>query len=75
MALFKKEPYGATIAPACEYCLYGRRAADEKVILCEKCGPVSPGHHCRKYRYDPLQRVPKRQPKLPEFSPEDFVLE
>ena len=66
---------GTTIAPACEYCQFGQRAADPRMILCEKSGVVAPGYHCRKYVYDPLARVPKRQPKLPGFSPEDFSLD
>lgn len=67
--------FGATIPPACEYCAYGRRAADPKMVLCELRGVVSPYYKCRKYEYDPLRRVPHRQPKLPEFTPEDFSLD
>ena len=74
--MFRKSAlYGATISPACEYCLHGRRAADDKMILCSLRGVVSPYYQCRKYVYDPLRRIPRRQPKLPEFSPEDFSLE
>ena len=73
--VFHKPMYGATIAPACEYCAWGRRASDPRMILCEKCGIVSPYYKCRKFRYDPLRRVPKRPPKLPAFSPEDFSLD
>ena len=40
--VFHKPMYGATIAPACEYCAWGRRASDPRMILCEKCGIVSP---------------------------------
>ena len=36
---------------------------------------VSPYYKCKKFRYDPLRRVPKRPPKLPAFSPEDFSLD
>ena len=70
--MFHKPMYGATIAPACEYCAWGRRASDPRMILCEKCGIVSPYYKCRKFRYDPLRRVPKRPPKLPAFSPGTF---
>ena len=74
--MFLKAPiYGATISPACEYCSFGRQASDPRMILCEKCGVVSPFYHCRKFQYDPLLRVPRRQPKLPSFSPEDFSLD
>ena len=73
--MFHKPIAGATIAPACRYCLFGQAAADPRMVLCEKHGVVSPDHHCRKYQYDPLQRIPKRQPKLPGFQPEDFSLD
>lgn len=73
--MFRKKPmFGQTIPPACEYCEKGRRAADPRMILCSKKGVVSPYYRCRKYVYDPLRRVPKRQPKLPTFSIDDFIL-
>lgn len=62
------------IPPACEYCEHGRRAADHIMILCKKRGPVSPHYSCRRFLYSPLRRVPKRRPKLPTFSAEDFEL-
>ena len=71
--MFKKTD--SAIPPACEYCVFGRRATDPRMILCEKKGVVAPSFHCRRYQYDPLQRVPQRQPKLPVFSPEDFSLD
>lgn len=75
MLLRKKLIFGANIAPACIYCEYGRRATDPRMILCSKQGVVSPYHKCKKFEYDPLRRVPRRQPKLPEFSAEDFSLD
>ena len=36
-------------------------------ILCPKRGLVSPGEHCRSFRYDPLKRVPP-VPAAPDFS-------
>lgn len=73
--MFKKSLYGKTIPPACEYCAHGRRAKNPELILCQKIGVVSPLYHCRKFRYDPLLRIPKRYPKLPSFSQGDFSLE
>ncbi len=77
MALFGKKAGkpGATITPACAYCAFGQRATDPRMILCEKSGVVAPTYHCRKYQYDPLARVPRRRPKLPHFTSEDFSLE
>ena len=68
--LFQKD-----IEPRCTYCSRGTRLDEEK-ILCPKRGLVSPGEHCRSFRYDPLKRVPPR-PAAPDFSrlkDEDFVL-
>lgn len=62
------------IAPKCEYCLYGRRSPDGETILCEKKGIVPLDSVCKKYKYDILKRQPKRKPKMPEFSAEDFEL-
>ena len=74
--MFRKQPVpGQNVAPACEYCEHGRRAADPRMILCQKRGVVSPYFHCKKFLYDPIQRVPRRQPRLPSFSPEDFRLD
>ena len=52
--LFQKD-----IEPRCTYCSRGTRLDEEK-ILCPKRGLVSPGEHCRSFRYDPLKRVPPR---------------
>ena len=72
--MFKKNYYGANIAPACAYCLHGSTAADPKMILCKHKGVVSPYYCCRKFSYDPLMRVPRRQ-VLPELDPRDFALD
>jgi hypothetical protein len=70
---FQKKYYGSKIAPACAYCLHGCQAADPKMVLCRFRGVVSPYYTCRKFRYDPLMRVPHRQ-ELPHFEAKDFSL-
>ena len=72
--MFEKPLFGATISPSCEYCEFGRKAPQPGCFYCEKKGPVRQMPKCRHDRYDPLRRVPKRAPKLPSFSPEDFAL-
>ena len=37
-------------------------------------GVVSPYYCCRKFSYDPLMRIPRRQ-VLPELDPRDFTLD
>lgn len=58
----------------CETCEHGRPFNKGEKILCARKGIVEPGFCCRKYRYDPLRRVPRRAPALQEFRPEDFKL-
>lgn len=72
--LFSKPLFGATIPPACEYCEYGRPSRDGRQYYCPKRGIMPPSGHCRAYSYDPLRRVPKRRPPMPQFSPDDFKL-
>ncbi len=49
--VFHKPMYGATIAPACRIlCLEPPRQSHSRMILCEKCGIVSP--------YYKMQKIP-----------------
>ena len=59
--LFRKQ-----IEKRCIYCVFSGQISEEACI-CAKRGVVSPGDHCRKFRYDPLKRVPPR-PKSVDFS-------
>ncbi len=63
------------IEPRCAYCKKGV-ALEEDSVLCIKKGVVSPGWHCRGFRYDPLKRVPPppASPDFSKFKTEDFVL-
>ena len=45
-------------------------------MICQKYGIVPAAHRCRKFRYDPLKRVPSR-PKtgsFEQFDKKDFSL-
>ncbi len=66
--------FSKNLSPACEYCDFGRLTVDENSVLCSKNGVMSPLSSCRHFKYDPLKRRPKRQPKLKEFSKEDFEI-
>ena len=46
----------------------------EGFILCEKSGIRSITALCKKYKYNPLNRVPSRMPDITELSKEDFSL-
>ena len=68
--LFRKD-----MDPRCAYCQRGSEL-DEDRVLCPKKGVVSPGDHCRSFRYDPLRRKPPRPVKLHtgDLKQEDFDL-
>lgn len=70
----KKQLFGNNIDPACIYCEFSRESTDANMVLCRKFGPVAPYYKCKKYIYNPLKRVPKRQPSLPQFSEDDFKI-
>ena len=58
----------------CEYCAFGGRTPDGTSVLCAKKGISPLDSSCKKYKYDPLKRVPRPRPDLPEYTAEDFEL-
>lgn len=54
----------------CSYCQFAGRIDGERMI-CQHCGIVPDSHHCRRFRYDPLKRVPPRPRTQPVSVPED----
>ena len=71
----KKKLFGNVKEPRCETCALGKLSANGESVLCVQGGAVPLDHHCRRYQYDPLRRVPKRRPQLGEFSAADFALD
>ena len=67
--------FSKSIEPRCAYCQRGARLSDDKV-MCLKKGIVSAAGQCRRFKYDPLKRVPPKPPVLTvnQFSDEDFSL-
>ena len=72
--MFRSSLFSKEIPPACQYCRYGFLNYNGDGVLCEKKGPVPLFGSCRKFRYAPLKRVPKRPRALPEFDPGEFEL-
>lgn len=68
--LFRKK-----IERYCAYCAFAGKISEDQMI-CQKCGVVPASHQCRRFRYDPLKRVPPRPVKLntEKLSEEDFSL-
>ncbi|MBQ7599807.1 MAG: hypothetical protein IJU57_03930 [Clostridia bacterium] len=44
----------------CKYCEEARTLSDPDTMLCSAKGVISASECCRKFRYDPLKRTPKR---------------
>lgn len=70
----KDKLFGGDISPKCEYCELGKASPDGETVLCPKKGIVARDFFCKKYKYDIMKRIPKRAPKLPEFSKDDFEI-
>lgn len=68
--LFEKD-----MDPRCAYCQRGTPLDDDKV-MCVKKGIVSAAGSCRRFRYDPLKRVPPKPLAacFDHLRDEDFVL-
>ena len=56
--LFRKD-----IEPRCAYCARAGRAGDGEVV-CSRKGIVPEDGRCRRFKYDPLKRVPPRPGQL-----------
>ncbi|MBO5912057.1 MAG: hypothetical protein J6Q76_01125 [Clostridia bacterium] len=66
--------FDKSISPKCAYCLYGKPLSGGEEVFCVKKGLVDPFDACRKYKYDPLKRVPKPKDIGRDYNPEDFKL-
>ena len=45
----------------CKYCEHAAELSDPDTMLCRRRGVVSAADVCRRFRYDPLKRKPKRR--------------
>lgn len=64
--LFRKK-----IDKFCSYCAHAAKV-DENTYLCAKKGLVASCHRCRKFKYDPLKRIPVRM-KPKDFTKYDYI--
>lgn len=69
-----KKLFDKTLPKKCEYCAHSFPLGDEGEMVCRKKGMVNIDDYCRKYKYDPLKREPRRQLISDNYSPEDFAL-
>lgn len=68
--LFRKD-----IEKSCAYCTHSAKI-DEDTLLCCKHGFVASYHRCRRFKYDPLRRIPAKMnvQDFTKFKDEDFLL-
>lgn len=68
--LFRKK-----IERSCAYCIYGALLEDNQV-LCSKKGIRSSDQKCRKFKYDPCKRIPRKAKALDfsQYDDQDFSL-
>ncbi len=59
---------------ACRFCEKAALLDGGNQILCQQRGIVPADYKCRKFRYDPLKRIPHAPLRPPKFSEEDLVL-
>lgn len=70
----KQALYGKDISPKCAYCAIGKTSDYSKEILCTKMGIMQPDSSCKRFKYDPLKRMPKTVKVKSDFSKEEFAL-
>jgi len=58
----------------CAYCMNARIPKDGTVVLCKYKGITEPDSSCRKFKYDPLKRVPTKLKLSSDFSEDEFKL-
>lgn len=61
--------------PQCAHCEYAEITEGSEVVVCRKIGGIMQLYSkCKKFRYDPLKRVPGAVSLSGEYSKEDFSL-
>lgn len=69
----KSSLFGSQFPPCCDYCAHAAGSGTEgAVCLLGRCFPES--GTCRRFRYDPLRRIPRVPRPIPKPDPSDFQL-
>ncbi len=58
----------------CAFCDKSVLLKDRNTVLCSRLGVVACDHVCRRFRYDPLKRVPNVPPPVVGLSPDDLLV-
>ena len=59
----------------CAFCDKSSPLADGEHMLCKKNGVVDCGYTCRKFKYDPLKRVPHSPPPMTHLDPDELSID
>ncbi|MGN0468390.1 MAG: hypothetical protein ACI4GY_06680 [Acutalibacteraceae bacterium] len=62
------------IEPKCEYCQRAFLSKETGALYCEKKGVVESDDSCKKFKYDPLKRVPRKIKISCDFDEDDFKI-
>ena len=66
--------FNSDIKKSCFWCIHGRKSEYTDEVFCLKRGITSGSDCCRRYKYDPLKRVPDKQSINKDYKAEDFSL-
>ena len=58
----------------CKFCIHGKVLDFSGEVFCKKKGFVEPLFSCRKFKYDPLKRIPEQRDIKTNYTQEDFIL-
>ena len=69
-----KQIFNKKLSPACKYCECAKISTFDDEIICKHKGITRLDDRCRKYRYDPFKRVPKKIIIEKNYSDKEFKL-
>ncbi len=69
-----KRMFNKDLPKKCEYCLNAIPLGSDNEMICKKRGIVYSDDLCKKYKYDPLKRTPKKPKLANNYSPDDFII-
>lgn len=65
--------FSKDIIPMCLYCEHGTKIIATDDIICQRKGIVKPDFSCKKFKYNPINRIPPKKTIVSnDFSKEDF---
>lgn len=67
----KKKLFGNNIETSCSYCEHSKINGSMQICTLNR---VLKDGKCRKFKYNPVMRVPLSQQAIPKFSKDDFKI-